>query len=224
MAQTLFSFQPPSPLDRFWSFAFLTMIYVRNRSWSKGVGLIAFTSLTSRDPYLSNRRVFGCPAYVHIDSSQSIKFSSKAGQGIFVGYAVDSPVWLVYSPTTNRVIRSRSVTFNESWIPSPLPLGGLLDPTSSSIDLGEPLQFLTAFDDFESDQFDPPHHVVVPHPPSPPRHAISARQQSDEDSLATRHVVNPCSRSERALAQACAASDPPSASMSMAESCSYKML
>ena len=151
------------------------MVYVRNRSWSKGAGLIPFTSLTERDPGLSNLRVFGCPVYVHIDSSQRLKLSSKAWQGIFVGYAVDSPAWLVYNPTTNRAIRSRNVTFNESWIRSPLPLGGLMDPTSSSIDSGEPLQFPTAVDDFESDQFVPLHHVVVPHLPSPPRPVIFAR-------------------------------------------------
>ena len=48
--------------DRFWSFAFLTMVYLRNRTWSKGASLIPFTALTGRYPDLSNLRVFGCPA------------------------------------------------------------------------------------------------------------------------------------------------------------------
>ena len=63
---------------RFWGFAFLTMIYVRNRSWSKEATVIPFTSLTGSDPNLSNLRVFGCPAFVHVDSSQRLKFSPKA--------------------------------------------------------------------------------------------------------------------------------------------------
>ena len=67
------------------------MIYVRNRTWSKGANVIPFTSLTGRDPDLSNLRVIGCPAFVHIDSSQRPKFSPKAWQCISVGYALDSP-------------------------------------------------------------------------------------------------------------------------------------
>ena len=89
------------------------MIYVRNRSWSKGDGVIPFKALTGRDPDLSNLRVFGCPAYVHIDYSQRLKFSSKAWQGIFVGYAFDSPAWIVYNTITRKVFRTRSVIFNE---------------------------------------------------------------------------------------------------------------
>jgi hypothetical protein len=67
------------------------MIYVRNRSWSKGAGAMPFTALTGRDPDLSNLRVFGCPAYVNSESSQRLKFSPKNWQGIFMGYAFDSP-------------------------------------------------------------------------------------------------------------------------------------
>ena len=77
--------------DHFLRFAFISMIYVRNRSWSKGAGTIPFTALTGRDPDLSNLRVLGCPAYVHIDSSQRLKFSPKACQVIFLGHAFDSP-------------------------------------------------------------------------------------------------------------------------------------
>jgi hypothetical protein len=228
--------------DRFWGFAFLTMIYVRNRSWSKGADVIPFTSLTGRDPDLSNLRVFGCPAFVHIDSSQRLKFSSKAWRGIFVGYAVDSPAWLVYNPVTHRVIRSRSVTFDESFTSSP-SLAGTLDATSSSIVSGEQPHFLTAFDDFESDQFVPPHLSVnqssnapTSPPLAPPRPApATARQQAsllrlqaDEDALSLRRVDNPRSRAERARAQTLASliplppDDPPVAALSVAEPCSYK--
>jgi hypothetical protein len=99
------------------------MVYLRNRTWSKGASVIPFTALIGRDPDLSNIRVFGCPAYVNIDSSQRPKFSPQAWQGIFVGYAFDSSAWLVYNPSTKRVIRSRSVTFNETWNPSSFSSG-----------------------------------------------------------------------------------------------------
>ena len=38
----------------------------------------------------------------------------KAWKGIFVGYAFDSPAWLVYNSVTRRIIRSRNFVFNEA--------------------------------------------------------------------------------------------------------------
>ena len=69
-------------------------------------------------PNISNLRVFGCPAYAHIDQSLRSKFGDKSFKCIFVGYAFDSPAWLVFNPSTNRVTRSRNVTFDEAWIPN----------------------------------------------------------------------------------------------------------
>ena len=54
-----------------------------------------------------------CPAYVHIDKSRRRKLDDRAWKGVFVGYAADSPVWLVYNPRTRRVERSRNVDFDE---------------------------------------------------------------------------------------------------------------
>jgi hypothetical protein len=61
-------------------------------------------------------RVFGCPAYVHVDKSQRRKRDDRAWKGVFVGYAPESPAWLVYNPTTRRVVSSRNVVFDESAI------------------------------------------------------------------------------------------------------------
>ena len=71
---------------------------------------------TEKLPDLSNLRVFGCPAYLHIDVSRRRKFGDKAWKGVFVGYAPDSPAWLVYNPVTRNVIRNRNVVFNERWL------------------------------------------------------------------------------------------------------------
>jgi hypothetical protein len=152
------------------------MFYVRNRSWSKYDGVIPFKALTRSDPDLSNLRVFGCPAYVYIDSSQRLKFTPKALQGIFVGYAFDSPTWLVYNPITRKVLRTRGVTFNETWTPSPLSSSGELTslPDTPSIDSGDPLNSLTAFDNFDDEPFAPP--TFAPLPPA----IISARQLADD--------------------------------------------
>ena len=120
-----------------------------------------------------------------------------------MGYAFNSPLWLVYNPITRRVLRSRSVAFNEAWNPSPLSTSEepTLLPTSPSNQSGEPLHFLTAFDDFEDEPFVPPTIVEVSPPP-----ITSARQLADEEALIIRRATNPRSRSEiQALAQVAAA-------------------
>jgi hypothetical protein len=58
-------------------------------------------------------RVFGCPAYVHVDKSQRRKLDDRAWKGVFVGYASESPAWLMYNPATRRVVSSRNVVFDE---------------------------------------------------------------------------------------------------------------
>jgi hypothetical protein len=59
-------------------------------------------------------RVFGCPAYVHVDKSQRRKLDDHAWKGVFVGYASKSPAWLVYNLATRRVVSSRNVVFDEA--------------------------------------------------------------------------------------------------------------
>jgi len=102
--------------ERFWGQAFLTMIYIRNRCWSSGSNGIPLELVTGKRPNLSYLRVFGCPAFVHIDESSKRKLGDKAWKGVFVGYAFDSPAWIVYNPRTRKLIRSRSVVFNEAWM------------------------------------------------------------------------------------------------------------
>ena len=71
-----------------------------------GLLAVALLSVTA-----STCTCFG--AYVHIDKSRRRKLDDRAWKGIFVSYAADSPVWLVYNPRTRRVERSRNVDFDE---------------------------------------------------------------------------------------------------------------
>ena len=71
--------------------------------------------VTNKMPNLSNLMTFGCPTYVHIDLSRKNKFEDKTFKGIFIGYAFDSSTWLIYNPVTQRLTRTRSVTFVEEW-------------------------------------------------------------------------------------------------------------
>ena len=99
---------------RFWGYAFLTAVHVRNRVWSSGSHCIPLEAISGIRPSLDHLRVFGSPAYVNIDTSLRRKLSDSAWEGIFVGYAPDSPAWLIYNPRTRTVVRSRSVVFNEN--------------------------------------------------------------------------------------------------------------
>jgi hypothetical protein len=59
-------------------------------------------------------RVFGCPAYVHVNKSRRCKLDDRALKEIFVGYASESAAWLLYNPATRREVNSRIVAFDEA--------------------------------------------------------------------------------------------------------------
>jgi hypothetical protein len=62
-------------------------------------------------------RVFGYPVYVHVDKSQRAPHTRRSCVEMrIVGCAPESPAWLVYNPTTRRVVSSRNVAFDESAI------------------------------------------------------------------------------------------------------------
>jgi hypothetical protein len=89
-------------------------VHIRNRVHSSGAGGVPFTLATGRRANLSFMRVFGCPAYVHVDKSQRRKLDDRSWKGVFVGYASESPAWLVYNPATHRVVSSRNVVVDEA--------------------------------------------------------------------------------------------------------------
>jgi hypothetical protein len=74
-----------------WALAMAAAVHLRNRVHSSGAGGIIFTLATGRQADLSSMRAFGCPAYVHVDKSQSRKLDDRAWKGVFVGYASESP-------------------------------------------------------------------------------------------------------------------------------------
>ena len=94
------------------------MVYIRNRTWSAGANGIPWQLITTKLLDLSNLRTFGYPAYAHIDQSRRNKFDDKSFKGIFIGYAFESPVWLIYNPATQRVTRTRIVVFDAEWMSS----------------------------------------------------------------------------------------------------------
>jgi hypothetical protein len=98
----------------YWALAMPAAVHVRNRVHSSGAGGVSFTLTTGRRADMSSMRVFGCPAYVHVDKSQRRKLDDRAWKGVFLGYASESPAWLLYNPATRRVVSSRIVVFDET--------------------------------------------------------------------------------------------------------------
>jgi hypothetical protein len=71
----------------YWALAMAAAVHVRNRVPSSGAGGVPFTLATGRRADLSSMRVYGCPAYVHVDKSQRRELDDRAWMGVFVGYA-----------------------------------------------------------------------------------------------------------------------------------------
>jgi hypothetical protein len=101
-------------LDRsYWALAMHAATYIRNRVWSSGADGVPYQLVTGLPPDLDLLRVFDCPCFVQIDKQLRRKLDDRAWKGLFVGYALDSPVYLVWNPRTRRLVRSRNVKFYE---------------------------------------------------------------------------------------------------------------
>ena len=66
-----------------------------------------------KKPDLSNLKVFGCPAFKHIETHQD-KLSDKATKEVFVGYSEDSEAYILYNPYSKKTSFSRNVSFDET--------------------------------------------------------------------------------------------------------------
>ena len=65
---------------------------------------------------VSSLRVFGCLAF-YLDRGNRRKLDPKGKKSKFVGFDVESKAYLLMDLDTRRVLRARSVTFNENIIP-----------------------------------------------------------------------------------------------------------
>eukprot|EP00873_Tetraselmis_striata_P044115 jgi/Tetstr1/464379/TSEL_009173.t2 len=68
----------------FWALAFCAAMHIRNNVYSRGVGSVPYRRHTGKNPDVTGLRVFGCPAYVHVDTGNRRKLDAKAFRGVFV--------------------------------------------------------------------------------------------------------------------------------------------
>ncbi|KAJ9545582.1 hypothetical protein OSB04_025289 [Centaurea solstitialis] len=111
-ARTMLTFSK-LPLH-FWAEAVAPVCFTQNRSLiTKRFMKTPYELVYNRPPSIKFFRVFGCECYVKNDKDNIDKFSPKGDEGIFIGYAMDSPSNRVYNKKTRRVVESTNVEFEE---------------------------------------------------------------------------------------------------------------
>ncbi|GAA5971198.1 hypothetical protein JCM11641_004182 [Rhodosporidiobolus odoratus] len=133
-----------------WTFAYRTAVYLKNRFPHAAIdGKTPFEVWNGERADVSNLRVFGSIAYVHIPKEKRTKLDAKALRGTFVGYAVSSKAWEVLLPDGKTLLVSRHVTFAERGVagedvpvPSPpdAPKEPVAEETERSEEVGEKLK------------------------------------------------------------------------------------
>jgi hypothetical protein len=92
-----------------WSCAFNTVVFLRNRTFTRSVGLIGgvpLNLLTSSVLDASKFRVCGCDVFTKVQDKLRRKLGEKAFRGVMVGYPPDAPGYRVYNPETRRITTS----------------------------------------------------------------------------------------------------------------------
>jgi hypothetical protein len=99
---------------RFWAEAVNTAVYIKNRISHTAIhNEIPYELWYKKKPDLSNVRVFGCRAFVHIPKEKRKKLDSSRKEMIFLGYSETSKAWRFFNEESNELCLSSEATFNE---------------------------------------------------------------------------------------------------------------
>ena len=105
---------PPSFLGE----AVNAYITVQNRCPTNSLpGKTPFELWHRRKPNVSNLRVWGCAAYVHVQKDKRSGIGSHMVKCIFIGYPEGYKAWKFYDPVNRRVIISERAEFDERYYP-----------------------------------------------------------------------------------------------------------
>ena len=80
-------------------------------------GKTPFELWYKRKPDLSNLRVWGCSAYVHVQKDKRTGIGSHMEKCIFIGYPDGYKAWKFYNPVTRRIVISERAEFDERYFP-----------------------------------------------------------------------------------------------------------
>ncbi|CAH0519667.1 unnamed protein product [Peronospora belbahrii] len=86
----------------FWSNAFETAVYVKNRVYCKGAGRTPYEIMFRTKPDLHHIRAFGSLAFCHVPKSKWKKFLVNCRMGFLIGYREDVVGCHIYFPTEHK--------------------------------------------------------------------------------------------------------------------------
>ncbi|TXG67231.1 hypothetical protein EZV62_008506 [Acer yangbiense] len=75
---------------------------------------------SGRKPAVDHFKIFGCVAYAHIPDEKRKKLDNKGEKCVFLGVSEHSKAYKLFNPSTNKIVTSRDVIFDEentwNWI------------------------------------------------------------------------------------------------------------
>lgn len=102
--------------NNLWPFVMQTVTYLSNRLISPKCptkSKTPFELIFGVKPDVSNLRSYGCLAYAYDFNVHRKKLDDRAIKGILIGYDTVSAGYLIFIPSTGKIIRSGHVKFNE---------------------------------------------------------------------------------------------------------------
>ena len=101
----------------YWGEALCTLVYVLNRTPSSvRPGTTPYEAWFGVKPNVSNLRIVGSLAYVHVQKDKRGPLGSHMEKCIFLGYPEGYKSWRFYNPATKCVIISERAIFDERYL------------------------------------------------------------------------------------------------------------
>ena len=92
--------------SEFWGMALCNTAYIRNISAHQDLDKTPWELLTGDKPDVSRIRIWGSPAFVHVEKRFRKKTESPGRKCILVGYDLESEMWQFYDLHRNKIIKS----------------------------------------------------------------------------------------------------------------------
>jgi hypothetical protein len=103
---------------RFWVEALHTAVLLHNRLPSKAIaGRVPFRALLGKDPSYAGLRVFGCLCYPNTSAVAPHKLAPRSVPCVFLGYPSHHLGYRCLDRSTQKIIISRHVVFDETSFP-----------------------------------------------------------------------------------------------------------
>ena len=98
-----------------WIEAVFHATYLVNRSPTRAnSGVTPEARYSSTIPNVSDLKIFGCLAYVHVPKENRKKLDSKTTKCLFLGFDNETKAYRLYDQGRRKVIISRDVVFDET--------------------------------------------------------------------------------------------------------------